>query len=81
MIVTLKPKSMKSHPLQVIKIRTTTHAEMYREVQTKDVHLVYGSPYMLAKHHEGVKLDDNIRERLGKNHVVLPQVSAETVSI
>ena len=60
---------------------TTTHAEVYTEVQTKDVHLVYGSPYMLAKHHEGMKLDDNIKERLEKDHVVLQQVSAETVSI
>ncbi len=68
------------HSFQAIEMRKTAHTEVYTEIETKDLHLVYVSPFMLQKHQQEIQLDDNIRERLRKDNVTLPQVSPSTVS-
>ena len=60
---------------KAIEIRKTTHAEIYTEVKTKTMHVVYGIPAMLEKHHEDIRITDSLKQRLEKDNITLPEVT------
>ncbi len=69
------PDTYCSQTHKAIEIRKTTHAEIYTDVNTKDMHVVYGSPAMLGKHFEDIRITDSLKQRLEKDNITLPEVT------
>ena len=68
-----EPHSSQTH--NAIEIRKATHAEIYTEVKTKEMQVVYGSPAMLEKQHEEIRITDTLKQRLEKDNITLPEVT------
>ncbi len=68
----------KCNLFQAIEIRKTTHSEVYTEIESKNFHLVYGTPYFLAKYKKTIVIDTKLQKRLERDSISLPEVGVMT---